>query len=220
LPKEPEELSELEQYLISVFRWTARLADSFRRLEHVRAYLAHFRILKQYNETGIKRMDYIKYHYSNHAVILLGIFDLALILTNSVFRLGIPERQCRPEIVIENSWVRRRGIDKSLRELNSAVEHLREPRNVFIHRGYPRDTEDLSCLTGVEIFLKADNSSTIMSPSRVRPAYERVFKQERLRILDELDKQEEPVFNISMELLTGLHPVYKGWKKSLTIQER
>jgi len=220
LRKEPEELSELEQYLVSVFRRTVRLADSLRRLEQVRAYLAHFRILKQYKESGINRADYIKYHYSNHAVILLGIFDLALILTNNVFKLGIPERQCRSEIIIQNSWIHSRGIDKILQELNSAVEPLRQPRNIFIHRGYPRDSEPLSDLTGLEIFLKADNSSIIIPPSRVKPVYERVFKKERSRIIRELGEQEDLVTKPLMKLLDKLHPVYKFWKRILYGREK
>jgi len=212
--EEPPELPELEQYVVSVFGWTATLDYSLRRLEHVRAYLAHFRILRQYKESGITRGDYIRYHYSNHAVILLGIFDLALILTNSVFRLGIPERQCRAETVIENSWVRSLGIDEILRKLNSAVEPLREPRNIFIHRGHPRDSEDLSYLDAVEIFPKPDNSSTTPWP-RVEPLYQRVFKRERSRIVRELNEQEGLVINPLMELLDKLHPVYKSWKKLL-----
>lgn len=230
MPTSPEEflhgrppaLSESEDYVVSVFLWTARLADSFERLKHIRAYLSHFRILKRYRESGINRTDYIKYHYSNHAVTLLGVLDIALILTNHVFRLGHPEKQCRSKIIIQNAWVRSRGIDKILRQLDSAVEPLREPRHLFIHRGYPRDSEPLWYLRGFEILrsidstLEVDSSSKIISLSEVGTRY----KTEILRILDELSEQEKPVFNTCKELLAALHPVYKNWKRLFAMQEK
>lgn len=218
----PPALSESEYYVVSVFLWTSTLADSFKRLEHIRAYLAYFRLLKQYREIGINRANYIRYHYSNHAVTLLGIFDIALILTNNVFRLGLPERQCRPETVTHNRWVRSRGIDKILQEFDSALEPLRGPRHMSIHRGYPRDSEPLWYLRGFEILrsidspLEVDSSSKIISLSEVGTMY----KAEILRILDELSEQEKPVFNTCKELLAALHPVYNSWKKFFAAQEK
>lgn len=213
----PSALSECEDYVVSVFLRTGRLADSFERLEHIRAYLAYFKLLKQYKEIGINRTDYIRYHYSNHAATLLGTFDIALILTNNVFRLGLPERQCRSEIITQNCWVRSKGIDKILRELDSAVEPLREPRHMYIHRAYPRDSETLWYLRGFEMLssidstLEVDSSLKIICLSEVRTMY----KAEILRILDELSGQEEPVFNAATKLLTGLHPVYKSCKEKM-----
>ncbi len=203
--REWSELSDAEQYVIDVFMWTARLADSFNRLEHIRAYLAHRRILKQHRESGINRANYIRYHYSNHAATLLGIFDIALILTNNVFRLGLPERQCRSEIITQNCWVRSKGIDKILKKFDSAVEPLRESRHLYLHRGYPRDSEPLWYLRGMELSSRADSSSRIV----LARLAERTCRAEVSRILNEITRQEETVFNAASELLTSLHPVYK-----------
>lgn len=207
----PPVLSESEEYLVSVFLWKSRLINSFERLEHIRAYLAYFRLPKQYKEIGINRTSYLRYHYSNHAVTLRGVFDIALILTSNVFRLGLPEKQCRPDLIIQNAWVRKRGIDKILRQLDSAVSPLREPRNLYIHRGYPRDNESLQILRMYELLEEVDDSLEIITHSKFKPAY----KEETSKFLNELSKQEEPVFNTSMELLTSLHPVYKFWKEKI-----
>jgi len=46
------------------------------------------------------------------------------------------------------------------------------------------------------------------------------YKEKVLGILDELSKREESAFNPTMELLTGLHPVYNSWKKFFATQEK
>jgi len=209
-------VSQPEQYFWSAYYYVHILHNSFMRLEHIRAYLAHFRILKQYKESGIDRVSYIEYHYSNHTVTLAGIFDIALILTSNVFRLGLPERQCRSQLIIQNSWVLSRGIDKILQKLNSAVEPLREPRNLFLHRGIPQMDEFLTALACYDVLeekgmVEEDAMLKMIDRSRGELRY----KEKVSEILSELSKQEEPVFNISIELLSRLHPIYKFWKDIL-----
>jgi len=209
---QPVKRSEAERYFWSVLFYMTMLRHSFHRLEQIRTYLTHFRILKQYKEASITRATYIEYHRTNHAIILVGISDIALILTSNVLRLGLPERQCRSEIITQNRWVRNSGIGKILQELNSAVEPLREPRHLYLHRGYPRDSELLYYLRGMEIISRADTSSKMVSPSLT----ERMYRAQVSRILSEIGGQEEPVFNAATELLTGLHPVYKSCKQKMT----
>lgn len=211
----PTRLSEPEQYFHSALYYVLRLHDSFERLEYIRTFLTHFRIPKQYKEMGIERSDYIKYHYSNHAVNLVGIFDIALILANNVFRLGLPEKQCRSELIIQNSWVRSRGIDKILKNLDSKVLPLREPRNLFIHRGWARDDKFIPFLEMLELLKRKSAIPETILSSRSDAIIARISKLETLKILDELNEQEEPVFNISIELLSRLHPIYKFWKDIL-----
>ena len=208
LPEQSPEISTFEQYLYCVFDSLTKLASSFERSEHIRAYLAHFRILKRYKETGINRAKYIQYHYSNHATTLVGTADLGLILTNDTFRLGLPHRQCRQETIVENSWVCNAGVDKILQRLNSAVQPLREPRNLFIHRGVPRSNLLLSDLSIIE---RVSERSDLI---------EQVYKIEVPGILRELNEQEGKVFDVSMELLSGLHPIYKFWKGILSAREK
>jgi hypothetical protein len=208
--------SEQEWYFSSVFFYLSNFCGSFVRLEHTRAFLGHLRLLKQYRETGITRSTYIEYHRSNHAVTLVGIFDIALILTSKVFRLGLPERQCRSEIITQNSWVRSREVDRILQELNSAVEPLREPRNLFIHRGILQVDEFLTALGAYDL-LEGKGMVGKGGPLETidRSKTEFAYEQKLSVILDELRRQEEPVFNTSMSLLTRLHLVYKDWKQKI-----
>lgn len=216
-PKQrPTRRSEPERYFWSVRFYIHNLCDSFTRLEHIRTYLAHIRISKQYRQDGITRTSYIEYHSSNHAVILVGIFDIALILTSNVFRLGIAEKQCRSDLIMQNAWVHERGIDRILRQLDSAVSPLREPRNLFAHRGIPRMDEFLTALGEYDALEEKGLLKKMPNRSKV----ELVYKEKISGILDELGKREESAFNPTMELLTGLHPVYNSWKKFFATQEK
>ncbi|MCK4331853.1 MAG: hypothetical protein KAW81_04755 [Dehalococcoidia bacterium] len=200
---QPTGFSRFDRYVTSVFEYISRLEKSFRRLEHIRAYLAHFRILKQYKGAGVNLAEYVQYHYSNHAITLVGICDLALILTNNTFCLGFPPRQCRQEIITENYWVCKAKVDEVLKRLNSTVEPLREPRNLFVHRGFPRSSPRI-------IYLDMSENLGVGRP----------YKAEISRIIGKLKEEEEPVFGATIELLSGLHPVYKFWKGILSAREK
>ncbi len=209
-------LSGPDQYFYPVFSYIVRIRDCFERLDHIRIFISHPIILKKYREGGINQTNYIQYHYSNWAVTFVGIFDITLHLTNNVFRLGIPEKRCHPQLIIQNSWVRSRGIDKILQNLNSRVEPFREPRNLFIHRGISQMDDLLTTLGAYDLLnergmVENDTMLKIINHSKVKLAYREKISE----ILNKLIKQEEAVFNTSMELLTSLHPVYKFWKEKI-----
>ena len=198
-PYQVSVFSNYDQYVYSEVEFVHRLQRAFERLEHIRAYLAHFRILKQHKEAGVNLAQYVEYHYSNHASTLVGIYDLALILTNNTFRLGFPLKQCRQENIIHNDWVCKAGVDKALKKLNSTVEPLREPRNLSIHRGIPRSSLNINDLSMSE-----------------RLNLGRPYRTEVERIIKKLNKEEESVFGAIMELFSGLQQTYKFWKTVLS----
>lgn len=128
--------SELEKYSFSVMGWIQRLRNCFKDLEHTRVYMSHFRSNKWYREAEIVQGNYINYHYVKYAITVVTIMDVSLILTNDTFRLGNPERLCHTDNIIRNSWVISSNVHNALNKLSRIVEPWREPRNLFIHRGW------------------------------------------------------------------------------------
>jgi hypothetical protein len=207
-------LSELEQYSKSLFIWSMRIRDCFETLEHAEVYLGSFRTNKRYKEAGIGRSHYINYHYFNYAITVTKVRDIALILTDKTFRLGNPERLCRLENIIENSWVRSTSVDESLKKLNSIVERWREPRNLFIHRGKTLKRESMYMLEAFEFLLREDPAIKFISPSDVKLLY----KSELLKVYKELEETEQPLFKSTSELLSQLLPIYRFWRRILQEQ--
>lgn len=188
-----------------------RIKECFATLEQARVYLSSYRTNKRYKEAGIGRSHYINYHYFNYAITAVRIMDVALILTNNTFRLGNPDKLCRIENIAENSWVRSTGVAKLLKKLNSIVEPWREPRNLFVHRGQTLDTKLLYLLEAYDLLSERGESISGISPTDTKSWYQ----LEVSRISKEFEQTEKPLFNATNDLLSGLLPIYRFWRKML-----
>ncbi len=207
----PYSPSELEKYSFAVMGWIHRISNCFKALEHTRVYMQHFRTNKWYREAGIVKGNYINYHYTKYAITVVTIVDVCVILTNDTFRLGNPERLCYLENIIRNSWVASSKVDKALKKLSRIVEPWREPRNLFIHRGWELYREVLTALEGYELTREKGMLDKIVPSHRIRFLY----KSELSKIFKEFDEVEAPLFSAVIELLSKLLPVYISWRKKL-----
>ena len=209
--EKPYSPSELGRYSFAVMGWIQRLRNCFKSLEHTRVYLSHFRSNKWYREAEIVQGNYINYHYIKYAITVVTIVDVCLILTNDTFQLGNPERLCSSENITRNSWVTSSKVDKLLNKLSKIVEPWREPRNLFIHRGWEMYREVLTALEEYELTREKGMLDKIVPPHRVKFLY----KSELSKIFNEFDEVETPLFNAVIELLSKLLPVYISWRKRL-----
>ena len=203
--------SELEKYSFSVMGWMQRLRNCFKDLEHTRVYMSHFRSNKWYREAEIVQGNYINYHYVKYAITVVTIMDVILILTNDTFRLGNPERLCYHDKIKRDSWVVSSNVHNTLNKLSRIVDPWREPRNLFIHRGWEIYREKLTALEGFELLQEKGMLDKIVSSHRVKSLY----KSELSEIVKEFDQVETPLFDAVIELLSRLLPIYKSWRKQL-----
>ena len=211
IEEEPYSPSELESYSFSIMGWVHRISNCFKALEHTRVYIRHFRTNKWYKEAGIVQSNYINYHYIKYAITVVTIMDVAVILTNETLRLGIPEKQCSFDNIIKNSWVISSDVDKSLNKMRSIVEPWREPRNLFVHRGWELYRDVLTALEEYELSREKGIFPQEISSYRVKLLY----KTELSKIFEEFDQVEIPLFNAVMEFLSKLLPIYKVQRNRL-----
>jgi len=211
IENEPYSPSGLEKYSFTVMGWIQRLSNCFKDLEHTRVYMSHFRSNKWYKEAGITQSNCINYHYVKYATTVVTISDVCLILTNDICRLGNPERLCYLENITRNSWIVSSKIDKSLNKIMKAIEPWREPRNLFIHRGWEMYREALTMLDAYELLQGKGIFNRSAHPQRIKTLY----KSELSKIFKEFDSIEAPLFNAVIELMSKLLPVYKSWRKKL-----
>ena len=142
--------------------------------------------------------------------------DVSLILTNDTFRLGNPERLCSLDNIMRNSWVISSNVDKQLNKLARIVEPWREPRNLFIHRGWNIYRELLTALEGYELLREKGMLDEMLSSHRVKSLY----KSELSKLFQEFDQAETPLFDAAIELLSSLLPIYVSWRKKLQMSPR
>jgi hypothetical protein len=203
--------SELAKYSFTVMSWMQRLRSCFTSLEHTRVYMRHFRNNKWYREAGIVQGNYINYHYAKYTITVVTIMDVSLILTNYTFRLGNPERLCSLDNITRNSWVISTNIGEALNKLSRIVEPWREPRNLFIHRGWEMYSELLTALEQYELTRDKGMLDEVVSSHRVKSLY----KSELSDIFKEFDEVEAPLFEAVIELLSELLPIYESWRNRL-----
>lgn len=130
-----EKLFEHEWYDQIVWKYTSNLISGIRRLERSQIFLKTFPRPQQYKKVGIYQQDWNEYHYSYHEITLVSLFDIALLLTNFVFRLGIREVDCKPDLIMQNSWVKQTDVQKNLMLLKKVAKRDADSRNKHVHRG-------------------------------------------------------------------------------------
>jgi len=131
-------------YHYEVFYYASALLGAIDRLEEAHVYLERFQ--PAYEEHGITQDQWIDYHYSYYVVTAVSLYDIALVLTNVVFRLGIPPRHCRDSIIKRNRWVRTTPVKAALDELYRQVKPYVELRHLLVHRGEMPKLEQIDLL--------------------------------------------------------------------------
>jgi hypothetical protein len=91
----------------------------------------------------LPHMKWINYHYSSFITGFVGIYDAALVLTNTVFQLGIPETRCRNDVVKENLHVRNTKVYAALRKLDNIIATHGPSRHAYVHRGEPPGVDEV-----------------------------------------------------------------------------
>jgi len=140
-------LSTEQHYHHHVLWYTGNMVKAFSHLNHVTIYVKDFPKPKSYLRQGVTEHDWIQYHYHVYMVSIVGLYEIALKLTNAVFRLGLNEKIVNQSTVEHNLWVKSTGVSKLLGTLRQATSEVRKPRNLFIHGGDVLELDELGMLS-------------------------------------------------------------------------
>ncbi len=129
------EADENEYYNANVFKKIMNIISSFDRLEQAHIFIKRFRQSKLFLKQNITQDIWIEYHYSIHLLTIVSIMDLALILTNEVYRIGLREKDCNYDTILKNYWIKDSQVAIVLKDLDKKVQNYRNPRNTLVHHG-------------------------------------------------------------------------------------
>ena len=203
-------------YHNSVFHYASNLIGAISRMEEVPIYLRRFPNSKFYNEHGITLHKWVNYHYSNYLVVIVSLYDIALLLTNAIFVLGIDPRCCNEKRVAKNRFVRKTKVKGALDKLGVAVDDYREPRQLYVHRGRVPSLDFLDELESFRFTQEAmeelelerqptDLSNPLMNPFVVRDLY----RHERRKLITQVTQTTSSFVELLIEFLDSLFPVYQ-----------
>jgi hypothetical protein len=105
----------------------------------------------------MNRYDYIVFGIENYYLRLTSVFDRCLRLANVVYQLGLPERQCNNDSIINNSHVKGTSVAKTLKALDKFTESFRFHRNTVAHHATYSEKE-LDQLGSYYLLVEEDGS--------------------------------------------------------------
>ena len=133
--EEPAALYPHQWYDNDVFQSTAPLLQAFDNLELSCKFIRVFPSRQAFEKKRISQHAWIEYHYSHYVITLVSVFDICLVLTNSVFRLGNRDRDCKSDIIMKNDWVAQTPVVKALKKIYKEIRPHKENRNLHVHQG-------------------------------------------------------------------------------------
>ena len=215
--KEKTELWEHQWYDYVVFIHLSSLLSGTERLHQTQNFIGTFPRPRSYEKKGINQYTWIEYHYSYYLATLVSLFDMALILTNSVFRLGNRERDCKADLIMSNSWVRQTSVKKTLADLDQLIKPHREGRNLHLHRGQMPDiasTMELEELDLLRVYSFVQMHEPIVDQEIIDWAYKGAIKE----IIEKLQEERCNAHNIIWQFFDDLFPIYE--KKSIELHQK
>lgn len=130
--------SEKERFLIEIFIGISKITDCLDQIYFSIEMLSGFR-KKKGNE--MNRHDYIIFMIENFFLRITSIFDRTLHLTNFLFDIGIPERECKESTIIKNNKIKGTEVEKSLKDLKRFTDRFKPIRNKVAHSNAFEDKE-------------------------------------------------------------------------------
>ena len=93
-------------------------------------------MLSGYNQRNAlfkNRHDYIIFMLENFYLRITSIMDRILRFVNTVFEIGIPDRECKNSTIIKNENVKKTPLYKILTKMDKFIEQYRPQRNRIAH---------------------------------------------------------------------------------------
>jgi len=200
-------LSTKQRYHYYVLYYTGNILDAFSRLNHATIYIKNFPKPASYLRQGVTEHDWIQYHYLVYILSIAGLYDIALKLTNGVFRLGLNEKIVNKSTVEDNLWVKSTRVSKLLDTLRKATSQVREPRNLFIHGGDLLKLDELHLLSIICMYTK---TATKYYGTSEYPAnsIKKQFQVDADELTNKMSRQISSLENDVINLFDELLPIY------------
>ena len=138
-----ERIDTADQYEMQVMDRTMNLLNTVEALDNARGLMFVF---PEYaaQSASLSQDQWINYHYGYFTISLASVVDVSILLTSTVFQLGIAPRHCRYDIVRAHDRVKGTAVARAIKLLKNAVEEIQARRNLHVHRGEHADIANLT----------------------------------------------------------------------------
>jgi hypothetical protein len=209
-----------EEYARRAFISAGELLTVCHQMVYAAEFLSGFRKRRLASGDLVTRLDHVVYHLENHFIRAGMITDRALQLVNIVFRLGVPERECRFAVVVMNEHVSHTKVTHCLKELERVLKPYRAPRNIIIHlqRYTDKTIEKIEPFYILEkAGLDKEESDITTELTKLYPLVKSLTDEEVRSRKAELSKCNQTVFKEVSKLFTELLPVFNENRAKLAM---
>jgi hypothetical protein len=179
-------------------------------------FLSGFRKRRMASGGLLTRLDYLVYYLEDYFIRVGMIMDRALQVVNVVFRLGIPEKECRFAVVAMNEHVSHTQVARCLQELEGILKPYRGHRNIIIHRCRYTDKG----INKIELFYALEKANLDEKDANLTaefyPLYKMLTDKEVHNKKAELSDYSRTVFDQLGRLFAELLPIFNENRAKLT----
>lgn len=128
-------LDKCLRYDYGVMQWSLYVTEVLYRLQEIIDMTSRRIRKRKKEEKGTLLRTWMLYNYEFYVLNYQSILDVSLILTNEVYNLGIPYKDCNEHRVCSNKHLQGTEVNRILGEIRKMSEGHRTLKNHLLHRG-------------------------------------------------------------------------------------
>jgi len=207
-------LSAIQQYQYNSFYWCNRLVAIFDRLEWIRDMTGRSVHRRKNEKKSVFLEEWIMYNYEHYTVVYQAILDVALLLTNELFRLGNPYKKCSYSTVCDNTHINGTSVHHILEKLKDTTDKHREGKNLLVHRGErirpPVDAVNLDTTEIINMAIKVDIE--LGETAELLSEFLSIHSQKEL--IKTMEKECTEIESQVEDLFSALLPYYRKFRSA------
>lgn len=137
----PKLIAGYEHYVIEVFHSFSRIINTVESLEYILLLLKRLPPKDFFNRHEFGKEKYFQYQIENHLIRISTIYDQMILLANAAFQLGIQEKKCSEDLIVNNKHTKDTDAIKCLKECKKGIIGAITARNLIVHKGEFDDSE-------------------------------------------------------------------------------
>ena len=143
---------EQDKYYLNIFENFTVLNNAVLDLRHSLVYIGIPEPPDYFNRNFVSDTSYFRYHSENFLIRCVSLLDLTAHFINHSLKIGLTDRTCKIEMIIENENLAKSNLLESLKQLKNRLNELRGDRNKIIHKG-DFSSDEINDIQKADIFL-------------------------------------------------------------------
>ena len=133
--------SEYERYIMEVFKAQSRIINTIESLQYIPLLLKRLPPKDFFDRHDLSKAKYFQYQLENHIIRISTIYDQMVLFVNASYQLGIPEKKCSEDLIVNNKHTKNTDAIKCLKDCKKAIVGIITARNLIVHRGEFEDSD-------------------------------------------------------------------------------